>query len=50
MNKEQWREHHGFDLIDMSTIDECLLFGGKITAIWERPLGYEIICYNKNKY
>lgn len=47
MNRSEWITHHGFTEEDMWLVDECLKFGGIITAIYEKPLGYEIIKYNK---
>ena len=46
MRRDDWVAHHGFCSLVMDRIDECLAFGGKITAIWDKPLDYEILKYN----
>lgn len=43
MKKLNWIKHHGFEDSDMFLIDSCLEFGGKIVAINDFKLDYEIV-------
>ncbi len=46
MNKKQWQEYHGFYDDDMALIEIALSYGRMITAVFDRPLGYDIIKYS----
>lgn len=46
MTKDEWQTYHQFDDNDMELIEACLNFGGKITMIFDKPLGYGIIKFN----
>lgn len=43
MTRDEWIVYNGFVDDDMIKIDMCLTFGGKITAIFDKPLKYQDI-------
>ncbi len=48
MTKDEWRIHHGFTDADMDRIVSVMLvMEGKITNIFNKPLDYQIIQYEK---
>lgn len=48
MNKVSWQEYHGFNYNEMDLISLLVKeYNGKITAINQRILSYEIFAYNR---